>query len=112
MKPTLLAFLLIILFSCPAIAQTAIIDSLQKIIALDKKDSTEAAANLSLAGEFARSDMAGAKRCCTNAAAISNKLNLFQPLSAAYSMLVTFNAQTDKADSARYYLDLLKKACR
>jgi len=89
-------------------AQSSVIDSLQKIIAQGKKDSTELSAYISLANEFSRSDMAAAKRCSFSAVLLSRQLNLPVPLSASYSNLATLNAQTNQPDSARYYLGLLK----
>jgi len=108
MRHILLTAWFFLLLASFAQAQSSVIDSLQKMIARGKRDSTEASAYISLANEFSRSDMAAAKRCSFSAVLLSRQLNLPVRLSAAYSNLATLNAQTNQPDSARYYLDLLK----
>lgn len=105
----LIAPLLLCILLARTQAPSPVIDSLQKIINQDKKDSAEAAAYLSLIYEYARIDIGAAKQCCFNLMALCRESNLPVPLSGAYSNLVTLDIQTNQPDSARYYLHLLEK---
>ena len=88
-------------------AQTNIIDSLQNIVALQRHDSTELTALLSLANEFLRKDFektnAYAHQAITLASIQQNKFRLAN----GYQYLVTVNQNTGRLDSAEYYLKLL-----
>ncbi|HEY4150331.1 MAG TPA: tetratricopeptide repeat protein [Chitinophagaceae bacterium] len=100
--------LMLLFFVSSTWAQTPVIDSLQKIIAQGGSDSLEAAIDIKLADEFARSDIAEAKRYSLRALSLARQLNEMLPVSAAYSQMVTLHAQTNQPDSAWYYLGLLK----
>jgi two-component system sensor histidine kinase UhpB len=93
-------------------AQTAVIDSLQKIIALNRQDSIQADAYIRLVDEWTRSNLTEAKRCSYHAMLLSRQLNLPLLLSAAYADLVVINGQTNQPDSAKYYLSLLEQLAR
>jgi two-component system, NarL family, sensor histidine kinase UhpB len=99
-------------FVLPARAQTPVIDSLQRIIAVNRQDSTEASTYIRLADELARINVIEAKRCSYNAMFLARRLNLPLTLSAAYSDLVIMNGQTNLPDSARYFLSLLEQLAR
>jgi two-component system sensor histidine kinase UhpB len=109
MQAKLSVAITLLFFASVVKAQTPAIDSLKRIIALDKKDSTEVVAYLNLGNELSRSNTAAAKQCSFNAMALSRQLNLPMQLSAAYSELTTINIQTNQPDSAKYYISLLKK---
>src|ERR1700709_2459748 len=109
MQSKLIIAIVLLLFVSVARGQTPVIDSLQKIIAQNKRDSIQVNAYVRLSDEFARVNIAAAKRSSRNAMLLSRQLNTQTPLSAAYSQLVTLNAQTNQPDIAKYYLGLLKK---
>ena len=109
MRHGLLALLLFVFFATISLAQSPVIDSLQRIIAQGKTDSVAILARIKLAEEFSRTDMQVAKRWAYKAVYYAKQANRPLQLSAAYSLLTTFNARTNQPDSARYYLDLLKK---
>jgi two-component system sensor histidine kinase UhpB len=109
MQPKFSVALILLFFVSVVKAQTPVIDSLKRIIALDKKDSVEVVTYLWLEDEYARSNIAAAKRCAISAVTLSRALNLPIQLSAAYSELATINIQTNQTDSAKYYIGLLKK---
>src|SRR5580704_14858725 len=109
MQAKLSVAITLLFFASVVKAQTPAIDSLKRIIALVKKDSTEVVAYLNLGNELSRSNTAAAKQCSFNAMALSRQLNLPMQLSAAYSELTTINIQTNQPDSAKYYISLLKK---
>ncbi len=99
----------LLFFGGTAFGQGRVIDSLQKIVAEGKKDSVEAMTELRLANEFSRSNITAAKQHVLAAVALSKKLNLPYRLSSAYSVAATIFSQINKTDSARYYIDQLKK---
>jgi two-component system sensor histidine kinase UhpB len=109
MQLKLVAVLLFLIFASIARGQTPVIDSLQKIIAQNKKDSVEVLAYLGITDQYARNNIPVAKRYAYNALTLSRELNLPVQLSAAYSELTVINAQTNQNDSAKYYLGRLKK---
>jgi two-component system sensor histidine kinase UhpB len=109
MRSCWLTALVLLLLASSARAQTTVIDSLQKIIARNGHDSTEASTYIHLADEFTRTNLIEAKRCSFNAMALSRRLGLPKVLSAAYADLVIINGQTNQPDSAKYYLSLLQQ---
>ena len=106
-RPITVAFLLLI-FSYAG-AQSPVIDSLQKIVLQGREDSTAAVVYIRLTDEYARINIAEAKKWALQAESLSRKLGLASTLSLAYSELTTLNVQTNQPDSARHYLELLKE---
>jgi len=94
---------------CPARAQSGVIDSLQKIIQGNKRDSAENKAWNALAGEYMRKDMQKAKACLHASIGLANSLNNPVLLCNAYTQMVTVQINTGRADSAQYYLQQLQK---
>jgi len=109
MQHKLLAALLLLFFTSVARGQTPVIDSLQKIIAQDKRDSTELTTYVRLVDQYARTNIAAAKRYSLIVISLSRQLNHPLQLSAGYSELVSLYMQSNQTDSAKYYLALLKK---
>lgn len=92
-----------------AIAQTRTIDSLQQIVALQRRDTTELNAYIGLCFEFLRKDLSKSKGYAHRAVSLAQQLNEVTQLGHAYFYLVTSNQNTGQLDSALYYLDLLEK---
>lgn len=86
--------------------QSKVIDSLQRIVALQRHDTIELEALLSIANEYLRKDMAMAKRYSFKVVAGADSPSKIKWLSAGYNYLVTVYQQTGKTDSARYFLGL------
>jgi two-component system sensor histidine kinase UhpB len=101
--------LLLFFFISFANAQDHVTDSLKKIIALGRNDSTAAKTYIDLSIELSRSDITASKKCAQNATVLCKQLHLPFQLSAAYSLLTTLHVQIKLPDSARYYLALLKE---
>ncbi len=101
-------FLLLLFFSLRTNAQTPVIDSLQKVIALDKKDSLHINALVSLSSEYLRSNINKAKECLYASIVLSRSLHLNNGLAASYAQMVPLQMNIGMPDSAAYYLSLLK----
>jgi len=101
-------FLLLLLPYYNMLAQTNI-DSLLKIITLNKKDTGQVRALNALSLEYARTDVNKAKEYLYAAFSLASSLILYESLSASYSQMVNIQMITGKPDSALYYLDLLKQ---
>src|SRR6218665_2234087 len=100
MKQRPLFLLLLVLGFSSAVAQQSIIDSLQKIVSLQKHDSIEISALLGLSYEFLRSDLIKTKSYAFQALALSNQINKDFGKSAAYQYLLTIYQTSGKLDSA------------
>ncbi|WP_295671290.1 tetratricopeptide repeat-containing sensor histidine kinase [uncultured Mucilaginibacter sp.] len=109
MKPGRFIAFAFLFFAGTAFGQNRLIDSLQKVVARGKKDSLEVVASLELANEFSRSNIPVAKQYVLASISLARKLSLPNRLSAAYSVAATIFSQINKTDSARYYIDQLKK---
>jgi two-component system, NarL family, sensor histidine kinase UhpB len=96
----------VLIISLPATGQSHVIDSLRQIVALQRHDTIELEALLSMANEYLRKDMAMAKRYSLEVAALADSPSKAKWLGAAYNYLVTVYQQTGKPDSARYFLAL------
>ena len=107
-RPIAVTILLLLIFSYAG-AQSPVIDSLQKIVLQGREDSTAAVVYIRLTDEYARINIAEAKKCALQAESLSRKLGLASTLSLAYSELTTLNVQTNQPDSARHYLEQLKE---
>jgi len=109
MKPGRFIAFALLLFTATAFGQGRVIDSLQKIVAEGKKDSVEAMTDLRLANEFSRSNFTLAKQYVLASISLARKLGLPYRISSAYSVAATIYSQINKIDSARYYIEQLKK---
>ena len=101
---TALSILLFLIFSLSATAQSKVIDSLQRIVALQRHDTMELRALLSLANEFLRKDLSMTKRYSFEIIKYANSQSDAKWLGGAYNYLVSTYQQTGKPDSAQYFL--------
>ena len=90
-------------------AQTGQIDSLQRIIALQRHDTTEINALISLTFEFSRKDLVKTQAYANQAVSLARALHDDRQLGNGYFYLVSCHQNNGKRDSAVYYLDLLGK---
>ncbi len=90
-------------------AQSKEIDSLQRIVALQRHDTIEINAFLGLSYEFLQKDLSKTKSYAYQTIALSKSLNSTWQLGAGYFYLVSSHQNTGQLDSALYYLDLLGK---
>ncbi|HMH21088.1 MAG TPA: tetratricopeptide repeat protein [Puia sp.] len=104
-----LLILLLGVSSSFAQAQVTVIDSLRTIIQENKQDAEENKALNALASEYTRTDMAKAKTYLYMSIVLSGNLKNALLLSYAWSQMVTLQINTGRADSAQYYLLLLRK---
>jgi len=91
------------------IGQSKAIDSLQRIVALQKHDTTELNAYVSLCFEFLRRDLDKTKVYAHEAMSLGRRLNAVTQLGHAYFYMVSSHQNSGQIDSAVYYLDLLGK---
>lgn len=89
-----------------ATGQSKVIDSLQQVVALQKHDTMELRALLSLANEFLRKDLSMTKRYSFQIVNQANAQSDAKWLGGAYNYLVSVYQQTGKLDSARHFLAL------
>ncbi len=104
---TMLLLLLLLLFN-RSLAQSRVIDSLQKIIDDGRNDIEHNKALNAIATEYTRSDMVKAKTYLYSSIDLAVQLKNPILLSYAYSQMVSVQNNTGKKDSAQYYLQLLK----
>lgn len=108
-KVTLHTLLSILLASSICFGQTKVIDSLQRIVALQKHDTTELNAMLGLSLEFLRKDLAKSKSYASQSIKLARSLNAVWQLGNSYFYLVSSHQNSGNLDSALYYLNLLGK---
>ena len=92
-----------------ASAQQSLIDSLESIVALNKKDLGTGWALNTLSMELVRNDVQKAKKYLWRSIEIGKSLKHGITLSAAYSLLVTVYQNAAQTDSALFYLNSLKE---
>lgn len=102
MRVAVLLFFLI--GSTTAWAQTRVIDSLQRMVDLQRHDTTEAIALLNLTNEFLRKDFNKSMALAHRAMNLSQSIAFANGISGSYTYLVTLHQGTGKTDSAIYYL--------
>ncbi len=85
-------------------AQSNVIDSLQRIIDRQTRDTTEVKATLNITSEFLRKDFDKALASARQAARLSQKIGYPEGLSGAYTYLITLHQNTGSTDSALYYI--------
>ena len=108
MLPIKIILILLLLSLNKTLAQSKVIDSLQKIINEGKNDIENNFALNNIASEYARTDMAKAKNYLHRSIQLATQLKNNIVLSNAYSQMVTLQMNTGKKDSAQHYLQLLK----
>lgn len=99
---------MLVIFCAGLMGQSAYVDSLQKIIALEKHDDAEMKASILLATDFSRSNPAKAKAVLDKMIPIANEANNYDRLCAAYTILLSLYQETGNADSADYCVSRLK----
>lgn len=92
-----------------AFTQNPLIDSLQHIIELQKRDTVELNALLILSFEFSRKDIDKAKSYAHRATALASKIGNDSKLSGAYQYLVGLHQSSGRMDSATFYLSALER---
>lgn len=108
MKPAITCCLILCL-AIPATAQTALTDSLLRVVAQQKHDTTEVEALLNLTYAYLRQDFAKAAEFNYRALTLSRKLNHTVKIGGAYTYLITIHQTSGRLDSAAFYLDQLEK---
>lgn len=92
-----------------ASAQNPVIDSLQRIVALQRHDTTELHALLGLTNEFLRKDLLQAKKIALQVVSLANTPQEVRWLASAYNYLITCYQQSGGLDSAYYYIQASEK---
>ncbi len=87
-------------------AQSPRIDSLKKIVSLEKHDTVELDALLQLSNEFLRKDLTQTKRYSFKIISLAKAKEEAKWLAGAYNYQVTINQQMGKTDSAKHFLAL------
>ena len=87
------------------VAQSKVIDSLQQIVSLHKRDTVGLNALLLLSNEFLRKDLQKVKEYSMQVVKRADPKNETKWLVSAYNYLVTFYQQTGHIDSAQYFLN-------
>jgi two-component system, NarL family, sensor histidine kinase UhpB len=99
--------LLLILFEAlNTHAQTKVIDSLQRIVALQKNDTIELTALNGITNEYLRLDLQKSKKYAFQTIALAKELDQDRWLSGSYNYLTTIYRETGLQDSSVYYLGL------
>ncbi|MEO5590948.1 MAG: sensor histidine kinase [Chitinophagaceae bacterium] len=81
---------------------------MQKIIALDKKDSVQIVTMNNLAIEYSRTDLMKAKQMLYHSVALASSIPVYTSLSNSYAQLVNLHTDGGQPDSARHYLGLMQ----
>lgn len=101
MKKNLLILLILQLLYAPRVhAQLTNIDSLQKIVVLQKHDDTEMKALFLLASVYARTDVQKAKTYLHQNITLASKAENYESLCKAFALLLTFHQEEGNTDSA------------
>lgn len=104
MKYAFFLFLCLSISWYSARGQSKVVDSLQRIVALHRGDSTEVNALLDLVNELTRKDITKAKYYLYTAHELARRTGYALDQARVYHWLVVLNQQTGHLDSARYYL--------
>jgi signal transduction histidine kinase len=91
------------------LAQISLIDSLQRIVALQKNDTIELSALNTLTNEYIRFDLKKAKSTALKTVALAEATKQVRWLSGGYNYLTTIYRQAGMPDSALHYLHLSEK---
>jgi two-component system, NarL family, sensor histidine kinase UhpB len=87
-------------------AQNRIIDSLQRIVALQKHDTIELTALNGITNEYLRLDLQKSKQYAFQTVALAKALDQDRWLSGSYNYLTTIYRETGLPDSSIYFLQL------
>jgi two-component system, NarL family, sensor histidine kinase UhpB len=98
--------LAMICFNNVLVAQTPVIDSLQRIVALQKHDTVELTALNGITNEYLRLDLQKAKKNALQTVVLAKATNQDRWLSGGYSYLTTIYREIGLPDSAVYYIQL------
>jgi len=92
--------------------QTNVIDSLQRIVALQRNDTTELHALLGLTNEFLRRDLKQSKKFALQVVSLADTPQEVRWLASAYNYLITVYLQSGGLDSAYYYIQASEKVVK
>ena len=92
--------------------QTNVIDSLQRIVALQRHDTTELHALLGLTNEFLRRDLKQSKKFALQVVSLADTPQEVRWLASAYNYLITVYLQSGGLDSAYYYIQASEKVVK
>jgi two-component system, NarL family, sensor histidine kinase UhpB len=98
--------LIVLICATTAFAQSSVIDSLQRIVALQRHDTTELKTLLNLTFEFSRKDLEKAITSAHQSLALARALSNPVHVASSYFYLVLIYQNSGKLDSALYYLGL------
>lgn len=87
-----------------AFAQSRVIDSLQRIVDLQRRDTIEVISLLNLTNEYLRRDFNKSMVMAHRAKSLSQSISFPSGISGSYGYLVTLHQGSGKPDSALYYL--------
>lgn len=108
MKPVS-TILLLGFMACTVHAQSKLIDSLQNIVALQKRDTVELRALSGLSLEFLRRDLTKSKQYAHQLVAQAKAQEAVWQLGDGYYFLILAHQNSGNPDSAVFYLELLRK---
>ncbi len=89
-------------------AQSKVIDSLQRIVAMHTRDTVEINALLDLTNEFLRKDFEKAKSYAYQVISLAHTTKNNFKLANGYAYMVSLNQNSGRLDSAQYYLGLVE----
>lgn len=95
--------------ACTVHAQSKLIDSLQNIVALQKRDTVELRALSGLSLEFLRRDLTKSKQYAYQLVAQAKAQEAVWQLGDGYYFLILAHQNSGNPDSAVFYLELLRK---
>lgn len=102
---------IVLLMFCAGIlsAQTPLIDSLQRVVALQRHDTTELHALTGLTNEFLRKDLQQSKKFALQVVSLADTPQEVRWLAGAYNYLITVYQQSGNLDSAYYFIQRSEK---
>lgn len=113
MQKFVLCFLILFLATTQVgYGQTKVIDSLQRIVALQRHDTTELHALLGLTNEFLRRDLKQSKKLALQAVSLADTPLEVRWLATAYNYLITIYQQSGDLDSAYYFIQASEKVVK
>lgn len=101
------AFILLLSIASMGYSQITTIDSLQRIVALQRHDSTELSALLNLTNEFSRKDFNQAMHYAYQAIVLARNQNSKVNLASGFLYMVVLHQSAGRLDSATHYLNLV-----
>jgi two-component system, NarL family, sensor histidine kinase UhpB len=109
MKRVFVCIPLLLFVVSPGMAQTSVIDSLQKIVDRHPGDTVGALALDNISGEYMRKDMEKAKYYAHLTLKLSRSLGYDNGMSRAYATLIPMFQSTGPLDSTLYYINEYEK---